>query len=89
NTDKQSCDTCSSDTLRVTGTNTCQKLAPVVKKAENAPAQTTSVVKTPGVKKVVTNETSISPQATTSIASTTPPKGSIWNKILGWFNKWW
>lgn len=92
NTDKQGCDTCPSGTMRVSGTNNCQKPIPVVKKDENAPAQSTSVVKTPDVKKIVSNKISTTSRATSSPSiadSPTSKSRTFWQKVTSPFKSFW
>lgn len=91
NTDKQSCDTCLSGTIRITGTNTCQKPVPVVKKAPKED-QVVSVAKSPDVKKVVSNKISTTSQATSSPATTTSyakKSSTFWQKVVSPFKNLW
>ncbi len=83
NTDKQSCDTCSSGTTRVSGTNNCQKPIPVVKKVESIPTQNTTIVKTPDVRKTSSNKIATTSKTTSS--STTEITGTK----TSWLNKIW
>lgn len=83
NTNKQSCDTCSSGTERVAGTNNCQKPVPVAKKTEKTTAKVTPDIKTPEIKKIDHGKIS-----TTSVptASSTVETGKT---KTSWLNKIW
>lgn len=75
NTDKQNCDSCSADTIRVKDTNTCQKPILVTKKAKNnsreeLPVQAISVVKTQDIKTTEPSEIATTSQATTPSVQT-------------------
>jgi hypothetical protein len=90
NTEKQICDTCSSGTVRVAGTNSCEKPVPTVKKVVSTPKQEVSIQATSSMK----TEPRI---ATTSQATTTPIKvnpptskqNSFWQKIASPFRSIW